>query len=382
MKTTILALGLEFAANAAQGLEVYKNASACVQDRVEDLLGRMNLEEKAGLMFHMRLFQAPNGTLDEGATGDDAPTPRNSTHLDITQKMVNHFNLVGEAKDARIVAQVINEVQHSGTDNILIGAPAGRSQRGQRPSASRPCATQLSCAARLRSRKRNRLGYRALLVTLCRHLQRERRADQLATCRNTDPDGDTSIGTHSVTTVSKHFPDGGTVVDPHFTVGKNQTYPGNNFEHHLIPFRRRRPIGTKYPPIAFVFNREIITDLLRNEMGFDGIVLSDWMLITDSYTFGEYTHARAWRAEHLSELERVAMILDASVDEFGGKSRPELIVQLVDEEQPYVDVEAATRIVGSDYFKRLGVETQQKSCKHSLPIAYISFSTSKLAHTS
>lgn len=94
-----------------------------------------------------------------------------------------------------------------------------------------------------------------------------------------------------------------------------------------------RPIGTKYPPIAFVFNREIITDLLRNEMGFDGIVLSDWMLITDSYTFGEYAPARAWRTEHLSELERVAMILDASVDEFGGKSRPELIVQLVDEGQ-------------------------------------------------
>lgn len=70
----------------------------------------------------------------------------------------------------------------------------------------------------------------------------------------------------SVNTVTKHFTGGGPTEDgedSHFTYGKSQTYPGNNFEYRLIPFKAditcgtrqmmpyySRPIGTKYDPIA------------------------------------------------------------------------------------------------------------------------------------
>lgn len=87
--------------------------------------------------------------------------------------------------------------------------------------------------------------------------------------------------------------------DSHFTYGKNQTYPGDNFDHHLKPFRAAiaagarqmmpyysRPIGTEYEEVGFSFNKGIITDLLRGELGFDGIVCSDWGLITDTYIAG------------------------------------------------------------------------------------------------
>lgn len=210
------------------------------------------------------------------------------------------------------------------------------------------------------------------------------------------------IGPHSVTTVTKHFPGAGPMEhgeDSHFVYGKNQTYPGNNFEHHLIPFKAAiaagarqmmpyysRPIGTQYEEVAFSFNKGIITDLLRNELGFEGIVCSDWGLITDTTILGQDMPARAWGVEYLSELDRAARVIGAGVDQFGGEQRPEIIVQLVEEgkisearidesvrrllrekfvlglfDNPFVDVSQAKEVVGNPYFVRLGQEAQRAS---------------------
>jgi beta-glucosidase-like glycosyl hydrolase len=212
-----------------------------------------------------------------------------------------------------------------------------------------------------------------------------------------------NLGSHSVTTVTKHFPGGGPMEngeDSHFTYGKNQTYPGNNLEYHLIPFRAAiaagarqimpyysRPIGLEdYDEVGFSFNKGIITDLLRGELGFEGIVCSDWGLITDTVIAGQDMPARAWGVESLSELQRAAMVLNAGVDQFGGEQRPELIVELVETgvitedrldisvrrlmrekfalglfENPFVNVEDAVRVVGNSYFRRIGNETQRKA---------------------
>jgi beta-glucosidase len=210
------------------------------------------------------------------------------------------------------------------------------------------------------------------------------------------------FGTHSVSTITKHFPSGGPMEngeDSHFTYGKNQTYPGNNFEYHLIPFkaaiaagaRQMMPyysqrIGTEYEEVGFSFNKGIIMDLLRNKLGFQGIVCSDWGLITDTVIAGQDMPARAWGVEYLSELERAARVLDAGVDQFGGEQRPELIVKLVKSgriledridvsvrrllrekfalglfDNPYVDVKAAVQVVSNPYFRRLGAGTQRKA---------------------
>jgi beta-glucosidase len=69
--------------------------------------------------------------------------------------------------------------------------------------------------------------------------------------------------------------------------------------------------------------------LLRNELGFDGIVCTDWGLISDSVIMGQPMPARAWGVEHLSELDRVQKVIDAGCDQLGGESRPELVVELV-----------------------------------------------------
>lgn len=174
-----------------------------------------------------------------------------------------------------------------------------------------------------------------------------------------------------------------------FTQGKNATYPGNNQEYHLIPFRAAikagtrqmmpyysRPINTSWEEVAFAFNKGVITDLLKNELGFDGIVVSDWGVIT----------TRPWGVEDLTEIERARKALEAGIDIFGGETKPELIVELVNSGQvpesrldysvrkllrekfelglfdnPFVDVAAATRVVGNEYFGRLGNETQRRA---------------------
>ena len=55
------------------------------------------------------------------------------------------------------------------------------------------------------------------------------------------------LGPNSVACMTKHFPGGGPQKDgedPHFSYGKDQVYPGNNFDYHLIPFEAAFAAGT------------------------------------------------------------------------------------------------------------------------------------------
>jgi beta-glucosidase len=131
-------------------------------------------------------------------------------------------------------------------------------------------------------------------------------------------------------------------LDPHFEFQKGQVYPGNNFDYHLIPFEATFAAGTAAimpyygvptdqtgENVAMSYNKAIITGLLREKYQYDGLVCTDWGLITDAHFAGTVWPARAWGAEHLTEVERVQKMIEAGVDQFGGESRPELVVQLV-----------------------------------------------------
>jgi beta-glucosidase len=210
------------------------------------------------------------------------------------------------------------------------------------------------------------------------------------------------LGPESVSTMTKHFPGGGPQKDgedPHFAYGREQVYPGNNFEYHLKPFRAAiaagaaqimpyygMPVDTQYEAVAFGYNKGIITGLLRGELGFDGIVCTDWGLVTDAIILGQPMPARAWGVEHLDELSRVEMILAAGCDQFGGEARPELVVQLVEEgriseeridlsvrrllqekfilglfDNPYVDPDHAAVTVGKAEFVAAGEDAQRRA---------------------
>lgn len=410
----------------------YRNASLCIDDRVDDLLSRMTLEEKAGQLFHTQMQKGLNGTLDLG----NVTQRRNSSENMIGEKLMTHFNLVGDVLDVRENAEWYNRIQeralqtrlgipitlssdprHAFTENIGTGFAAN--QFSQWPESLGLAALRdaeiVQKFAEIAREEYMAIGIRSALhpqIDLVTEPRWARIGNTMGEDANLTAElvvaylkgfqGD-KLGSHSVTTVTKHFPGGGPMEngeDSHFTYGKNQTYPGNNLEYHLIPFRAAiaagarqimpyysRPIGLEdYDEVGFSFNKGIITDLLRGELGFEGIVCSDWGLITDTVIAGQDMPARAWGVESLSELQRAAMVLNAGVDQFGGEQRPELIVELVETgvitedrldvsvrrlmrekfalglfENPFVDVEDAVRVVGNSYFRRIGNETQRKA---------------------
>ncbi|MCW4386115.1 glycoside hydrolase family 3 C-terminal domain-containing protein [Salinibacterium sp. SYSU T00001] len=168
----------------------------------------------------------------------------------------------------------------------------------------------------------------------------------LAGLQGTDP------GSYAVATTTKHFPGGGPQLrgdDPHFPYGREQVYPGGRFDDHLAPFRAAieagaaaimpyygMPVGlqldgTAVEEVGFAFNRQIITGLLREKLGYDGVVLSDFGLVEDQEIFGKPLPARAWGVEHLSPADRVLRLFDAGIDQLGGVFCTDTVLDLVRE---------------------------------------------------
>lgn len=139
--------------------------------------------------------------------------------------------------------------------------------------------------------------------------------------------------------------------------------------------------------VAMSFNKTIITGLLREKYQYEGIICTDWGLITDvPMGPGVVWSARAWGVEHLSRLDRVEKALEAGVDQFGGESCPGLVVELVRNgrvsegriddsvrrllrqkfqlglfDNPFVDTDKVTEIVGQSTFKEAALSSQSRS---------------------
>ena len=58
---------------------------------MSDLLSRMTVEEKAGLMFHQMLFIGPDGELAGAIPAAD----KLSTQDMVAGQLLNHFNVMG-----------------------------------------------------------------------------------------------------------------------------------------------------------------------------------------------------------------------------------------------------------------------------------------------
>jgi len=196
----------------------------------------------------------------------------------------------------------------------------------------------------------------------------------------------------SVALTTKHFPGGGSGEggqDPHFDWGKKGIYPGGMFERNLIPFKAAidagtsaimpyysLPSGTEYEEVGFAFNKRILQDVLRGQLGFQGIINSDTGPI----------EMMPWGVEDLSIQERYKKALEAGVNLFSGQADPSLLIDtlkkypellpLVDAsvhkiliekfqlgifENPYVEIAAASQIIGNDNFKKKADEALRKS---------------------
>jgi beta-glucosidase len=414
-------------------LDPYEDPRLPVDERVEDLLSQMTLEEKAGMMFHAMIGLSPDGSLVEG----ESQVGSISTSDMVLTKKMNTFNVL-QGTTPRLMAQWYNRLQEL-AESTRLGIPVtiGSDPRHSYGVSDNPVASFLAgdfsewpepigLGATDDPELVREFGdiarqeYLAVGIRIALHpmvdLCTEPRWSRVYGCFGEDADlvsrigyayirgfqGDT-LGPDSVACMTKHFPGGGPQLkgeDPHFHYGREQVYPGDNVEYHLKPFEAAfaagtaqimpyygMPVGTDMEEVGFSYSKGVVTDLLRGRFGFDGVVCTDWGLVTDQeYVGGEVMPARAWGVEHLDRHQRVAKIIEAGVDQFGGEFCPELVVDLVrdgripesriDEsvrrllrdkfrlglfDNPFVDPDAAERIVGNKQFRERGEYAQRKS---------------------
>jgi beta-glucosidase len=85
----------------------HQDPSNIVNNRVEDLLARLTVQDKAGLMFHDIIMMGPGGQL----ISSDNPFGRPATEVAIRDMRLNHFNLAGPVDDVRELVAWHNRVQ-------------------------------------------------------------------------------------------------------------------------------------------------------------------------------------------------------------------------------------------------------------------------------
>lgn len=414
-------------------MDPYENTKLPVEKRIDNLISLMNIEEKAGMMFINGTLINTDGSIDkkEGATGFAArlPSPREL----IEGKKMNHFNYwqtpnvkemaigynaiqkVAESTRLGIPVTIASDPRHYFSNNVFAMEANGFSQWPE----------QLGFAAINDAQLMQQFGdiarqeYMAVGIREALHpmadLATEPRWPRVSGTFGEDANlsarmikayilgfQGTKLNANSVATMTKHFSGGGPQkegLDPHFQYQKGQVYPANNFNYHLIPFEAAFdahtasimpyygvPVDQTSENVGFSYNKDIITKLLRNKYKYDGVVCTDWGLVTDTHMGPVVWPARAWGVENLTEKQRVKKIIDSGCDQFGGENCPQYIVELVKEGQikesridqsvrrllrqkfilglfdnPYVDVEKATQIVGRPDFKKLGEETQRRS---------------------
>ncbi|TXS38464.1 glycoside hydrolase family 3 protein [Streptomyces sp. OR43] len=409
----------------------YQNPALPVEQRVEDLIARMTLPEKAGQLFHTMLVMNPDGsTVEKGDPGIIAL----DTTATLQAKYLTHFNLMGtyepgamarwhnslQAMAAQtrlgIPVTLSTDPRHAFTENVGASFNSGAFSAWPEPlglAAVRDPKLVYEFADTVR-REYLAVGFRVALhpqVDLATEPRWSRQngtfgsdaalTSELVRAYVRGLQGD-RLGKHSVSAMVKHFPGGGPQKDgedPHFPWGKEQVYPGGMRDLHLEPFKAAisagcaqmmpyygQPIGTDWEEVGFGVNKGVVQGLLRDRLGFDGIVCTDWGLISDAEIFGETHQARAWGLESMTELQRAARVLDAGCDQFGGEDRTDLIIELVESglvpetrldqslrrllrekfvlglfDAPYVDAELADETVGRADFVEAGARAQRRS---------------------
>lgn len=409
--------------------KAYLDASRPIDERTEDLLARMTIEEKAGMMFHSMVMITPDGAFNPDAGAFGLASIRQMTEAHMT-----HFNLVGAA-DATSIARWTNQLQQLAASRRL-AIPITLSSDPRHSYGENPGAQMATSAfsqwpeppglaaigdeqlveefADIARQEYLAVGLRAALHPMADLATEPRWArvngtfgedNKLAaklTAAYIRGFQGADLNAESVACMTKHFPGGGPQLDgedPHFDYGREQVYPGDHFDYHLPPFEAAfaahtamimpyygMPIGSEHEAVGFAFNKGIITGLLREKYRFDGVVCTDWGPLTDVEIMGSVFPARAWGVEHLSVADRMLKALDAGIDQFGGESCPEILVEqlrggrvsearidlsvrrlLRDKfrlglfEQRYVDEHAAPKIASNPAFRAAGELAQRKS---------------------
>ena len=408
--------------NKNQQLDIYEDARVSIELRVNDVLSQMTIKEKVGLMFH------PPFTVNPGIgmrIYEILIRGNQFTESHIIKKNINHFNLYGNPDPVKL-AKRINQLQNYaarsrlGIPLTISSDPIHEVERGggiasfsvqgfsKWPSQLGLAATRdvelVKKFADIARQEYLAVGIRTALHPMADLATDPRWARNFGTF-GSDSKLSTSltlaymdgfqgenINSQSVLTMVKHFPGGGPQengLDAHLMSGENQVYPGKMFDYHLEPFveainNNLKVIMPYYgiavdqsnENIAIGFNRYLLNDLLREKLNYDGVICSDWGIIT----------GRHWGVTNLTIPERYIKAINAGIDQFGGEMHPEIVVQLVREnkidesridrsarrilknkfelglfDDPFVDIESVDKLINTQITQKLALDAQRKS---------------------
>ena len=408
--------------NKNNSLDIYEDHRLDSKLRSDDLLNKMTIEEKVGQMFHPPFTLKPDIWM---LIYEIAIRGNKSTEAQILFDNISHFNLYGNPSPAEL-ANKINHFQEIASRSRL-GVPITISSDPihEVPKGGGVASFSVDGFSKWPSQ----LGFAAtndslIIENFAQIVKEEYLAVGIRTALHpmsdlaTDPRWARNFGTfgsnallssdmtiaymngfqgntissESVLTMVKHFPGGGPQqngLDPHLYSGRNQTYPGNNFDYHLIPFKDAInnnlkvimpyygiPIGQTNEDVAMAYNEYILTDLLREELGFSGVICSDWGIIT----------GRHWGVDELSIADRYEKSINAGIDQYGGETETSYLIKLIKEniisegrinesvkrilvnkfelglfDEPYVDENKINDRVNTKKNIEAGLEAQRKS---------------------
>ena len=382
-------------------LTPYEDWRLSPSKRVQDLLPRMTLADKAGLMVHSELPTA------EGQYNIAALTPlvqdrhirafitRLSAQPKIMAEQNNALQALAEQQPLGIPVSISSDPRNGFT--VTAGqtvAGAGTTAFPDFIGMAATGSTQLTRGFGEITRAEYRavgihtgLSPQADIATEPRWTRingtfgsNPAQAGRLVQAMITGMQGSPSgLNRNGVAAVVKHWAGYGAQdngYDSHYYYGRYAVFPGNNFKDHLVPYEGafRANVAGVMPTYSILkdlvyqghpveqvgagFNKWLLQDLLRGKYGFDGVILSDWGITGDcpqacldnrppNFFVGPWGVGMPWGVENLTVQQRYALTIGAGVDQIGGADQPANIVTAVDKGQlsaARID-EAASRIL-------------------------------------
>ena len=224
----------------------------------------------------------------------------------------------------------------------------------------------------------------------------------------------THLTRDGVATIVKHWVGYGASVDGfdgHNYYGRFARFPGGRFADHVKPFLGAIASGVVgvMPTYAILdglsidgkpveavgagFNRQLLTEQLRDRYHFKGMVVSDWAITQDcldpcrtGVPRQGFQIAMPWGVESLTKVQRFAKGMNAGIDQFGGVDDGTPLAGAISEglltqarldeavarimvvkfdlglfENPYVDPARAARIAGAPANQREATMTQARA---------------------
>lgn len=426
-------------------LDPYENVTLPISQRLDDLLGRMTLEEKVGAMMH--------GSLPAGdALGHDgqaydltaAGTMIADGHLNsfITRLVVAPERLAEQnnaiqrlAEGTRLGIPVTISTDPRNHFQAVLGASTAGGGFSLWPETLGLAAIGDPDLVRTFG-DIARQEYRAVGIHMAlspqADLASEPRWPRVTATFGADPaavsrmvgayvegfqGGAGGLDRSGVATVVKHWVGYGAQplgFDGHNAYGRIARLDNASFAMHVAAFdgafnAHAAGIMPTYPivegvtldgrslePVGAGFNRQLLTDLLRNRKGFQGLVLSDWAITNDCpQTCVSPTEAQPqtwgaigmpWGVETLSQPQRFAKAVHAGVDQFGGVNDGAMLLAAVRDgavrpedldaavrrimvlkfemglfDDPYVSPSAAAQIVGAPRSQALADAAQRRA---------------------